>query len=151
MNRRANWKHGSAQDAEITIGDIYLMEFDGTGSEQAGLRPGVVFQNNVGNDHSPNIIALPITSSLKRANQPTHVVLAAGKHNGLTRDSMVLCENPQRMSKGRVYQKIGHLGSDAMRCIAIANALASSAIGFLSYAELMDTWKRAKKLNGFPS
>ena len=39
------------------IGDVYLMKFDGTGSEQSGWRPGVVFQNNVGNSHSPNIIA----------------------------------------------------------------------------------------------
>ena len=59
------------------IGDVYLMKFGGSGSEQSGWRPGVVFQNNVGNAHSPNIIALPLTSSIKKKNQPTHVIVKA--------------------------------------------------------------------------
>ena len=59
------------------IGDVYLMKFGGSGSEQSGWRPGVVFQNNVGNAHSPNIIALPLTSSIKKTNQPTHVIVKA--------------------------------------------------------------------------
>lgn len=57
------------------IGEVYLMDFGGSGCEQNGWRPGVVFQNNVGNAHSPNIIALPLTSSIKKAGQPTHVVI----------------------------------------------------------------------------
>lgn len=57
------------------IGEVYLMNFGGSGCEQNGWRPGVVFQNNVGNAHSPNIIALPLTSSIKKAGQPTHVVI----------------------------------------------------------------------------
>lgn len=48
------------------IGEVYLMKFGGSGSEQSGWRPGVVFQNNMGNAYSPNIIALPLTSSLKK-------------------------------------------------------------------------------------
>lgn len=48
------------------IGEVYNMYFNGTGSEQSGWRPGVVFQNNIGNSKSPNIIALPLTSSLKK-------------------------------------------------------------------------------------
>ena len=84
-----------------SIGDIYLMRFDGTGSEQKGWRPGVVFQNNVGNAFSPNIIALPLTSALKKTSQPTHVVVKASD-SGLRMDSMVLCENPEKMSKARL-------------------------------------------------
>lgn len=80
------------------IGEVYLMKFGGSGSEQSGWRPGVVFQNNMGNAYSPNIIALPLTSSLKKTNQPTHVIIKAAD-SGLRRDSMVLCENPERMSK----------------------------------------------------
>lgn len=83
------------------IGDVYLMQFGGSGSEQNGWRPGIVFQNNIGNAYSPNIIALPLTSQIKKANQPTHVVLPA-KETGLRKDSMVLCENPERMSKDRL-------------------------------------------------
>lgn len=54
------------------IGEVYLMKFSGSGSEQVGWRPGLVFQNNVGNSHSPNVIALPLTSSIKKTSQPTH-------------------------------------------------------------------------------
>lgn len=57
------------------IGEVYMMNFGGSGSEQNGWRPGVVFQNNVGNAHSPNIIALPLTSSIKKSGQPTHVIV----------------------------------------------------------------------------
>lgn len=134
----------------LIIGDVYLMEFDGVGSEQSGIRPGVVFQNNVGNAHSPNVIALPLTTSMKRRGLPTHVVLSAKKY-GLPYDSMVLCENPQRMSRQKIIKKITRLDDDAMRAIAMASALASASIGFLSYDELMSTWKRAKKLNGIYS
>lgn len=51
------------------IGDVYLMRFGGCGNEQKGWRPGLVFQNNLGNQYSPNIIALPLTSAIKKSNQ----------------------------------------------------------------------------------
>ena len=54
------------------IGEVYYMRFGGTGSEQEGFRPGLVFQNNMGNAHSPNIIALPMTSVMKKLGHPTH-------------------------------------------------------------------------------
>lgn len=88
------------------IGEVYLMKFGGSGSEQSGWRPGVVFQNNMGNAYSPNIIALPLTSSLKKTNQPTHVIIKAAD-SGLRRDSMVLCENPERMYRKYVQDEIG--------------------------------------------
>lgn len=59
------------QNRPPQIGEIYLMKFSGDGCEQSGIRPGLVFQNNMGNMYSPNIIALPITSSLKKSGQPT--------------------------------------------------------------------------------
>ena len=80
------------------IGEVYMMNFGGTGNEQSGWRPGLVFQNNTGNVFSPNIIALPLTGSIKKTDQPTHVVVRAAE-TGLLKDSMVLCENPERMSK----------------------------------------------------
>ena len=69
MNRQEN--------RQIRIGDVYMMSFDGSGSEQGGFRPGIVFQNNVGNTHSPNLIALPLTTAIKKLNLPTHVFLPA--------------------------------------------------------------------------
>lgn len=128
------------------IGEIYLMKFGGEGSEQAGLRPGLVFQNNTGNLHSPNIIALPITSSLKKAGQPTHVVLYASD-TGLKRDSMVLCENPERLSKSRIGKYLTTLPDKYMRQIAEASLLATSAISFLDVDLLHAVWKRAIELN----
>ena len=128
------------------IGEIYLMKFGGEGSEQSGLRPGLVFQNNTGNLHSPNIIALPITSSLKKSGQPTHVVLYASD-TGLKRDSMVLCENPERLSKAKIGKYITTLSEQYMRQIAEASLLATSAISFLDVDLLHNIWKKAQDLN----
>jgi len=128
------------------IGDIYLMNFGGTGNEQSGWRPGLVFQNNTGNAHSPNIIALPLTSAIKKANQPTHVVIRA-EDSGLRKTSMVLCENPERMSKDRIGQYITTLSAEYMQKVAIANLLASSAISFLDMDILHAVWKKASALN----
>lgn len=128
------------------IGDVYLMKFGGSGSEQSGWRPGLVFQNNVGNAHSPNIIALPLTSAIKKSGQPTHVVVRAAD-SGLKKDSMVLCENPERMSKDKLGQYITSLSEEYMKQIAEANLLASSVIAYLDIDALIAVWKRASALN----
>lgn len=122
------------------------MKFSGSGSEQSGWRPGLVFQNNVGNAHSPNIIALPLTSAIKKAGQPTHVFVSAAK-SGLRKDSMVLCENPERMSKKRIGRYLTTLSDAQMSQVAEANLLATSAIAFLDEATLMAIRKRAVRLN----
>lgn len=128
------------------IGEVYLMMFGGSGSEQSGWRPGVIFQNNVGNAHSPNVIALPLTSSLKKMNQPTHVVISAAD-SGLRKDSMVLCENPERMSKERLGQYITTLSEEYMKQIAEANLLATGAIAYLDVEALLAVWKKTVALN----
>lgn len=128
------------------IGDIFLMNFDGSGSEQRGWRPGLVFQNNVGNSFSPNIIALPLTSSVKKASQPTHVFIPA-KDTGLLKDSIILCENPQRMSKENIGIFITSLSPEYMERVAIASVLASSAISFIDPEKLLAVWQKAYFLN----
>ena len=128
------------------IGDIYLMHFGGSGNEQRGWRPGLVFQNNLGNLHSPNIIALPLTSSIKKSNQPTHVVIPA-EGTGLVKDSMVLCENPERMSKDRLGNYLTTIPAQYMSKVAIANLLASSAISFIDPDVLLSVWQKALALN----
>lgn len=128
------------------IGEIYLMRFDGCGSEQIGLRPGLVFQNNVGNARSPNIIALPISSSVKKMGQPTHVLLRA-EETGLRMDSIVLCENPERMSKERIGRFITKLSDADMKRVTEANLLATSAISFLDIESLLRVWYAAVELN----
>ena len=128
------------------IGEIYLMKFGGEGSEQSGLRPGLVFQNNMGNLYSPNIIALPITSSLKKSNQQTHVILHADD-TGLKRDSMVLCENPERMSKKKLGNYLTTVPEEYMSDVAVAYLLATSVISFINPKDLMGVWQEATSLN----
>lgn len=127
------------------IGDVYLMEFTGTGSEQTGRRPGVIFQNNVGNQHSPNVIVLPLTSSLKKMEQPTHIFIP--KEVGLACDSMVLCENPERMSKQKLLKFICSLPKEYMELVAVGSLLASSAISYIEPDKLLSIWQRAITLN----
>lgn len=128
------------------IGDIYLMKFDGTDSEQRGWRPGVVFQNNIGNAYSPNIIALPLTTAIKKTSQPTHVMVYADD-SGLYKDSLVLCENPNTMSKSKLGKFITTLSDDYMKQIAKASVLATSVISYLNEDDLMDVWEQSVSLN----
>lgn len=130
----------------LEIGDIYMMKFTGEANEQQGWRPGVVFQNNTGNKYSPNIVALPLTSSLKKVSQPTHVTLKA-HDTGLRFDSMVLCENPKTISKDKIGGYITRLPNKYMKKIATAHILASSAISFLSKEDILHVWHQATELN----
>ncbi len=131
---------------DIRIGDVYYMYFEGEGSEQRGWRPGLVFQNNKGNAHSPNIIMLPMTSVRKKTRQPTHVLIP--KSAGLKLDSIVLCENPQCVSKSRVGTYITTLSREYMEKVAEASLLSSSVIAYLNPDLLLSIWKRAVALNG---
>lgn len=124
------------------IGEVYSMYFDGAGSTQRGWRPGVVFQNDIGNIFSPNVIALPLTSSIKKIGQPTHVVLDAAE-TGLRMDSMVLCENPSCVPKEMVGDYITTIPARHMKKIAAASLLATSAITYLDQETLLATWKEA--------
>lgn len=130
------------------IGEIYMIRFEGSGSEQSGWRPGLIIQNNIGNLFSPNVIALPLTSSLKKTEQPTHVVLPSSI--GLKLDSMVLCENPERVSKMRLGNYITRVPDEYMSRIAEAYILATAIISFLDFASLHDLWEKTVALNASP-
>lgn len=138
--------HSETPRTQPRIGDIYMVQFDGTGSVQRGFRPAVVFSNNVGNAHSPNVVVLPLTTSLKKANQPTHVILDA-ESCGLRYTSMVLCENPQSVSKSMLGSYVSHLGKEEMARIAVANMIASSAISFVDFKTLVGMWEQSIRLN----
>lgn len=92
------------------IGEVYLIDFPQDGHTQGGIRPGVIFQNDVGNKYSPNVVVLPLTTSIKKISQPTHVYISS-KNSGLRYDSMVLCENPISISKDRISKKLTKLSS----------------------------------------
>ena len=99
----------------ILRGDIYYADLSPvTGSEQGGIRPVLVIQNNVGNRHSPTIIAAAITGYVKGRHQPTHVRLK-GADCGLFRDSTVLLEQLRTLDKSRLSEYVGRVGEDKMR------------------------------------
>lgn len=131
------------------IGEVYALMFEGAGSVQKGWRPGVVFQNNVGNAHSPNVVVLPLTTSIKKAGMPTHVVLKAAD-TGLARDSMVLCENPQCVPKENLGRYITTLPDHYMSQIAGASIMASGAIAYMDLDAVITVWQRAADMNAAP-
>ena len=93
----------------IKRGEIYFADLSPViGSEQGGVRPVLVVQNNVGNKYSPTIIAAAITSQLEKAKLPTHIQLPAEKF-GLPKDSVVLLEQIRTLDKKRLKGKIGEL------------------------------------------
>jgi mRNA interferase MazF len=137
-----------ARDSRIvpSIGDIYLVQFHGDGHVQRGFRPAVVFQNNAGNRRSPNIVVLPITSSIKKEELPTHVFLQA-EESGLKRDGIVLCENPVTVPKTALRRLVSKLTDEAIKKVAYANLLASSAISYLDTDELLKARELAVSFN----
>ncbi len=123
------------------IGEVYFIEFDGYGSVQSGWRPGLIIQNNVGNQYSPNIIAIPLTSALKNINQPTHVLLPACE-TGLKLDSIALCENPETISKEMVGKYITTLPEKFMAKIATSIMFSMPVISYLNLNEMTDVWSK---------
>lgn len=86
-----------------------------TGSEQGGVRPVLIIQNDIGNKYSPTVIVAPITSSLKeKANLPTHAFIPVLEGTGLTAISIVLLEQIRTIDKTRLLNRIGCLDADIM-------------------------------------
>lgn len=95
-------------------GDIYYADLSPVvGSEQGGVRPVLIVQNDVGNRYSPTVIAAAITSQKEKAKLPTHIELDS-KHCGLTKDSVVLLEQIRTIDKRRLREKMGSIDSDSM-------------------------------------
>ena len=82
------------------------------GSEQGGIRPAVIVQNNIGNKYSPTVLIVPMTREIKKVNMPTHNVMYKTKFNGLDADSMLLGEQTTAIDKKRILYKRGYLTTD---------------------------------------
>ncbi|MBQ7652993.1 MAG: type II toxin-antitoxin system PemK/MazF family toxin [Clostridia bacterium] len=101
----------------IKRGEMYYADLSPVvGSEQGGVRPVLVVQNDIGNKYSPTIIAAAITSKQTKAKLPTHVELNGGEY-GLPLDSVVLLEQIRTLDKRRLREKIGELSQDEMKRI----------------------------------
>ena len=96
-------------DIMIKRGELYYADLSPVvGSEQGGVRPILIVQNDTGNKYSPTIIAAAITSQLNKAKLPTHIELSANEF-GLLKDSVILLEQVRTIDKKRLREKIGRL------------------------------------------
>ena len=98
----------------VKRGDIYYADLSPViGSEQGGIRPVLVVQNDVGNKYSPTVIAAAITSQINEAKLPTHIEVNAQMY-GLSKDSVILLEQVRTIDKKRLKEKIGRLDDELM-------------------------------------
>lgn len=111
-------------DTTVKRGDIFYADLSPVvGSEQGGIRPVLIVQNDTGNKHSPTVIAAAITSQTNKAKLPTHIELS-GKNVGLTKDSVVLLEQIRTIDKRRLREHMGHVDEGMMN--RVDNAIAVS-------------------------
>jgi len=111
-------------DYSIKRGDIFYADLSPVvGSEQGGIRPVLIIQNDVGNRHSPTVIAAAITSQINKAKLPTHIELGARCY-GLSRNSVILLEQIRTIDKTRLKEKMGRLDEGLMQ--KVDNAIAVS-------------------------
>lgn len=98
----------------VKRGDIFYADLSPViGSEQGGVRPVLVVQNDIGNKYSPTIIVAAITSQINKAKLPTHVEITAPEY-GLPKDSVVLMEQVRTIDKKRLREKIGRFNDEMM-------------------------------------
>ncbi len=98
----------------VKRGDIYYADLSPVvGSEQGGIRPVLIIQNDIGNKYSPTVIAAAITSRVSKAKMPTHIELTA-KEYGLNKDSVILLEQIRTIDKRRLRERIGRIDDKLM-------------------------------------
>ncbi len=111
-------------DVSVKRGDIFYADLSPVvGSEQGGVRPVLIIQNDTGNKHSPTVIAAAITSQTGKAKMPTHIELSAHQY-GLPKNSLVLLEQIRTLDKRRLREKMGRLDDTLMD--RVDNAIAVS-------------------------
>ena len=107
----------------VKRGDIYYADLSPVvGSEQGGLRPVLIIQNDIGNRYSPTVIAAAITSRMSKTKLPTHIDIYA-ERAGLAKDSVILLEQIRTLDKRRLKEKMGHLDENLMDQVNTAIAV----------------------------
>ncbi len=113
----------STVDNSVKRGDIFYADLSPVvGSEQGGIRPVLIVQNDTGNRHSPTVIAAAITSQTGKTKLPTHIELSARSY-GLPKDSVVLLEQIRTLDKRRLREKMGKLDDKLMTRVDSAIAV----------------------------
>lgn len=101
----------------VRRGEIYYADLSPVvGSEQGGLRPVLIIQNDIGNRYSPTVIVAAITSKIDKARLPTHIEIPAEEY-GLTKDSVVLAEQVRTIDKRRLRERVGVLNTEIMNSV----------------------------------
>ena len=101
----------------IKRGDIFYADLRPVvGSEQGGVRPVLIIQNDIGNKHSPTVICAAITSKMNKAKLPTHIEIEASAY-GIMRDSVILLEQLRTIDKRRLKDKICHLNKEQLASV----------------------------------
>ena len=145
------------EDIKMSVkrGDIYYADLSPVvGSEQGGLRPVLIIQNDVGNRYSPTVIAAAITSRMGKTRLPTHIDIYADKA-GLAKDSVILLEQIRTLDKRRLKEKMGHLDEDVMNsvntAIAVSFGLDASATGSIPHATAAPSAPSPAATSDFPA
>ncbi len=119
----------------IKRGELYYADLSPVvGSEQGGVRPILIVQNDTGNKYSPTIIAAAVTSKMSKAKLPTHIELSANEF-GLTKDSVILLEQIRTLDKRRLKERIGELSTDTMQKVNVGLLI---SLGFNENSHLIN-------------
>lgn len=114
----------------VKRGDVYYADLSPVvGSEQGGVRPVLIIQNDIGNRFSPTVIVAAITAQIQKAKLPTHVEID-GEMHGFDRDSVILLEQIRTIDKQRLTDKITQLDSETMRKVDDALQISVGLIDF---------------------
>ena len=114
----------------IKRGDIFYADLRPVvGSEQGGIRPVLIIQNDVGNRHSPTVICAAITSKMNKAKLPTHIEIDASAY-GIEKDSVILLEQLRTIDKRRLKEKMGRLDDGSMGQVNHALSISFGLDGF---------------------
>ena len=123
---RNGWREKVEQ---IKRGELYYADLSPVvGSEQGGVRPVLIVQNDIGNKYSPTVIVAAVTSKINKAKLPTHIEIEASTY-GLERDSVILLEQIRTLDKSRLQNKIGDLSYSMMKIVDKALLI---SLGFYS-------------------
>jgi mRNA interferase MazF len=114
----------------VKRGDVYFADLSPVvGSEQGGVRPVLIIQNDIGNRFSPTVVVAAITAQIQKAKLPTHVEIDAKKY-GFDRDSVILLEQIRTIDKQRLTDKITHLDEDMMNSVNEAIQISLGLVDF---------------------
>ncbi|MBQ6999336.1 MAG: type II toxin-antitoxin system PemK/MazF family toxin [Clostridia bacterium] len=112
----------------VKRGDIFYADLSPVvGSEQGGIRPVLIVQNDVGNKYSPTVIVAAITSRINKAKMPTHIEIK-GDDYGLSKDSVILLEQIRTIDKKRLKERIGHIDDNV---IGMVDEAVSISLGLM--------------------